>query len=94
MSYEAIAKEAASLTFAEQLKLIALLANLMNASEGKKETAAPVKTDYRDTYPKGFFELFGSIDDPTFKEPEDIPLELDDQEFSKVKGLKIEDWTK
>ncbi len=81
MSYEAITKEAASLTFAEQLKLIALLANLLNASENKKETAAPVKTDYRDTYPKGFFELFGSDPGLDMEEPEDIPLELDDQKF-------------
>ena len=60
MSYEAVAKEAAKLTFTEQLKLIALLANLVNAGGHKEEAAPQPRTDYRDTYPKGFFDLFGS----------------------------------
>ena len=50
------------------------------------------RRDYTDTYPKGFFDLFGS--DPTYPDvPEDIPLTHNTDEFSRVDGLKIEDWT-
>ncbi|MBP5464111.1 MAG: hypothetical protein J6Y13_02920 [Treponema sp.] len=79
MSYEAVAKEAASLTFTEQLKLIALLANLVNAGGHKEEAAPKPRTDYRDTYPKGFFDLFGSDPGLDMEEPEDIPIELDEE---------------
>ena len=39
-----------------------------------------VKEDYSDTYPKGFFELRGSLKDYDIEEPEDLPLDQEDIE--------------
>lgn len=39
---------------------VAFLANLVNAGGHKEEAAPQPRTDYRGTYPKGFFDLFGS----------------------------------
>ena len=75
MSYEAIAKEAANLSQSDKIALIAYLSNMLNAQNMANKDTRP--KDYRHTYPKGFFDLFGSVDDPSFVEPEDIPIELD-----------------
>ena len=64
MSYDAITKEAASLSFNEQLNLLAFLANLIKSGGRKNMDNKASKCDYTDTYPKGFFDLFGS--DPTY----------------------------
>lgn len=34
-----------------------------------------MKDNYEDTYPEGFFELFGSLKDSGLEEPEDLPAE-------------------
>lgn len=34
-----------------------------------------MKKDYSDTYPEGFFELFGCLKDTDFETPEDLPAE-------------------
>lgn len=81
MSYDAITKEAAALPLTDQLNLLAFLANLVKTNELKKNPleVKSLKNDYSDTYPKGFFNLFGS--DPNFdlEEPKDIPVELDEE---------------
>ncbi len=76
MSYENIAQETKKLSFSDQLKLLAYLANIVKERELNKQEHSN-RYDFADTYPKGFFDLFGS--DPGFdlEEPEDIPVSLD-----------------
>jgi hypothetical protein len=73
MSYEAIVQETAALSRLDQLKLLVYLANLIK----ENEVSAEDKIEFGSSYHKGFFDLFGSLDDPSFKEPADIPIELD-----------------
>jgi len=76
MSYDAIVKTIPTITYEELLKLNSVLSDAINARLVRKTAAAAKKTDYTYAYPKGYFDLFGSIDDPTFVEPEDIPMGL------------------
>ena len=76
MSYDAIVNTIPTMTYEELLKLKSVLSDAINARISLKTASAVKKTDFTDTYPKGYFDLFGS--DPTFfDEPEDIPMELD-----------------
>ena len=78
MSYEKIAQETKKLSFSEQIKLLAYLANLVKERDLNNQNQEHSKrSDFTDTYPKGFFDLFGS--DPSFdlEEPEDIPVSVD-----------------
>ncbi len=75
MSYESIAKEAANLSQSDKIALIAYLSNLLDTQNKATEDTRP--KDFRHTYPKGFFDLFASLNDPSFVEPEDIPIDLD-----------------
>lgn len=80
MSYEAMTKEISTLTYEEQVNLLSVLVDAIKSHiPGKKTKPAEKKKDFSDTYPKEFFTLFGSLDDPTFKEPEEIPMELDSE---------------
>ena len=79
MPYEMIAKEVRTLTYEEQLNLMAILVEAMKAAKNKSQPIhSENKKNYRDSYPEGYFDLFGSIDDPTFVEPEDISADLDE----------------
>lgn len=77
MSYEALAKEAISLSLSEQINLMALLANSIQSKNQNEAITGNSKKDFRDTYPEGFFDLFGSLSDIDFEEPEEIPIEYD-----------------
>lgn len=83
MSYEAMTKEISTLTYEEQVNLLSVLVDAIKAHIPGKKTkpmeSVEKKKDFSDTYPKEFFTLFGSLDDPTFKEPEEIPMELDSE---------------
>lgn len=74
MPYEAVVEEAKSLSADERLSLIVVLASSLK--DKKDSTATVEKKDFRDTYPAGFWDLFGSA--PDFPdEPEEIPWEYD-----------------
>lgn len=77
MSYEACVKAIPAMSYDEQLNLMSALLEAIKAHIHREQTPVAEKKDFRDSYPKGYFDLFGSIDDPTFVEPEDIPMELD-----------------
>ncbi len=77
MSYEILAKEAISLSLSEQINLMALLANSIKSKNQSESLLQNDKKDFKDTYPKGFFDLFGSLPDIDFKEPEEIPFDYD-----------------
>lgn len=85
MSYEAMTKEISTLTYEEQVNLLSVLVDAIKSHiPGKK--AKPVesvekKKDFSDTYPKGYFNLFGS--DPTYPdEPKDLSWDLEaEKEF-------------
>ena len=79
MPYEMIAKEVRTLTYEEQLNLMSILVEAMKtAMKNRQSIHSENKKNYRDSYPEGYFDLFGSIDDPSFVEPEDIPADLDE----------------
>ena len=80
MSYDAMAKEVSSLTYEEQVNLMEILMESIKKALLKRNETSAKKTDFTDSYPKGYFDLFGSINDPTFCEPEEVPLELDKME--------------
>lgn len=76
MSYDAMAKEVSNLTYEEQVNLMELLMESIKKALLKRNDTSSTKMDFTDSYPKGYFELFGS--DPTYPdEPEEVPLELD-----------------
>ena len=77
MSYDAMAKEVSNLTYEEQVNLMELLMESIKKALLKRNDTSSKKMDFTDSYPKGYFELFGSINDPTFCEPDEVPLELD-----------------
>lgn len=70
MPYDAILREARTLTKDERVSLIAALSSSL-------DDAQEAPNDCRDTYPDGFFDLFGS--DPCFpvEPPAEIPWEYD-----------------
>lgn len=79
MSYETIANAIPTMTYEEQVNLMEVLVNAIKTGISRKKTAKTVKKDCRSSYPKGYFDLFGS--DPTFfEEPEELPIELDGNE--------------
>lgn len=77
MPYEAVVESAKALSFDERVSLISALAlSLKNTNNGTERTEHVEKKDFRDTYPAGFWDLFGSA--PDFPaEPEEIPWEYD-----------------
>ena len=79
MSYQAILNETKNLSYEEQLSLISYLANLLKSKNEEKQ--AETKVNYKNLYPEGYFDLFGSIADETFVEPEDIVPQLNEDEI-------------
>lgn len=81
MSYEAMTKEISTLTYEEQVNLLSVLVDAIKSHIPGKKTktveSMEKKKDFSDMYPKGYFDLFGSINDPTFVEPEELPWELE-----------------
>ena len=77
MPYESVVKAIPAMTYDEQLNLMSALLEAIKSRVHHEEKKVQEKKDFRDSYPAGYFNLFGSIDDPTFVEPEDIPVELD-----------------
>ena len=78
MSYDAIADAIPAMTYEEQLNLLTTLVEAIKAHiPNKQTTVSHKKTDYTDSYPPGYFDLFGSIDDSSFVEPEELSWELE-----------------
>ena len=77
MSYDAIANAIPTMTYEEQLNLLTTLVEAIKAHISNKQTTeSQKKTDYTDTYPPGYFDLFGS--DPSYpEEPEELSWELE-----------------
>ncbi len=80
MSYDAVANAISTMSYEEQVSLMELLIESIKHALPKKENKAEKKKDFTDSYPEGYFDLFGS--DPTFpEEPEEVPIELDSVEI-------------
>ena len=77
MPYAMMVEEAKKLSYEEQLGLIQVLVDALKANARNNASKEEAKKDCSDTYPEGYFDLFGSIDDQTFVEPEELPWELD-----------------
>ncbi len=80
MGYDSVAKAIPELSYEEQVSLMELLMASIKKALVNRNNETENKTDYTDSYPKGYFDLFGSIDDPTFVEPTELPIELDKME--------------
>ena len=80
MTYDAIAHEIPALSYEDQLSLLAALAEAIKARIPHKQKAPAAQPDYTDSYPAGYFDLFGSLDDPPFVEPEELPWEQEAEE--------------
>ena len=76
-SYDAIADAIPAMTYEEQLNLLTTLVEAIKAHIPNKQTSvSQKKTDYTDSYPPGYFDLFGS--DPSYpEEPEELSWELE-----------------
>ncbi len=76
MSYDSIVNSIPTMTYEEQLNLMSVLVDAIKGRTLRKEASVNKKTDFTDTYPEGYFDLFGN--DPTYPiAPDDIPVELD-----------------
>ena len=76
MGYDSVAKAIPNLSYEEQVNLMELLMESIKKALLNRNNESENKTDFTDTYPNGYFDLFGS--DPTFpEEPKELPLELD-----------------
>lgn len=76
MSYDAIANAIPTMTYEEQVNLLSVLIDAVKKgihSNAEKKSEAK---DHRDSYPEGYFDLFGS--DPDYpEEPEELAWELE-----------------
>ncbi len=78
MSYDSLAKAIPKMTYEEQINLMAILVEAIKSRLPTPQSSSDnKKTDHTDSYPVGYFDLFGSIDDPSFVEPEELPVELE-----------------
>ena len=77
MSYDAIADAIPAMTYEEQLNLLTTLVEAIKTHiPNKQTTASQKKTDYTDSYPPGYFDLFGSV--PSYpEEPEELSWKLE-----------------
>lgn len=78
MTYDAIAWEIPALSYEEQVNLLYALTEAIKVHIPSAKKAAPApQPDCTDSYPPGYFDLFGSIDDPSFVEPPELSWELE-----------------
>lgn len=85
MPYETYAKGIATLTYEEQLDLMELLISAIRKSE-KEQSVQQAEDNFINSYPNGYFDLFGS--NPDFpSEPDDIYNDFDDNMFIAATAL-------
>lgn len=83
MSCEMLAKEIPTLTYAEQIYLMSVLVEALKSRIPDRQSATGIDknsnlnvADCTESYPKGYFDLFGS--DPTYPDaPEDLSWDLE-----------------
>ena len=66
MGYDTMAKAIPFLSYEDKINLLEILVDSIKGSVLKNTEQSQGKTDFTDTYPKGYFDLFGS--DPSFPE--------------------------
>lgn len=78
MPYEAMVREVSTMSYDEQINLLSVLMEALKSRVSSLQSQiSQKKMDYTDSYPKGYFDLFGSINDPSFVEPEELSWELE-----------------
>lgn len=73
MSYDSFAEAIPTMTYEEQINLLAVLINAVKCGLNKSTK----KNEQKSSYPEGYFSLFGSCSDESFVEPEELSWELD-----------------
>ena len=78
MPYDAIERAIPTMSYEEQISLLSVLMEALKSRISNLQSQiSQKKVDYTDSYPKGYFDLFGSINDPSFVEPEELSWELE-----------------
>ena len=77
MGYDSVAKAIPNLSYEEQVNLMELLMESIKKALLNRNNESENKTDFTDTYPKGYFDLFGSGKNLDLVEVDDIDIELD-----------------
>lgn len=75
MSYETIAESVKTLSYEEQINLMSVLVMLIKNKTD--ENNSPKTFNYKNEYPKGFFDNFASDPDFSIKEPEELSFTFD-----------------
>ena len=76
MSYDSFANAVPTMTYEEQVNLLSVRIDAVKKGIPSNSVEKPELKDHRNSYPEGYFDLFGS--DPTFfEEPEELPVGLD-----------------
>ena len=77
MSYDSVASAIPSMTYDEQINLLSILIDAVKKGIHSIPEKKSEAKDHRDSYPEGYFDLFGSCDDDSFVEPEELSWELE-----------------
>ena len=77
MSYNTFAEAIPTMTYEEQLDLISALVEAVKHGIHRSSAATTESKDHTNSYPKGYFDLFGSVDDPSFVEPPELSWDLE-----------------
>ena len=77
MSYDSMEEAIPTMSYEDQIKLMAVLVEAIKSHlPNVKASSDKNKNDYTDSYPSGYFDLFGS--DPTYPdEPKELSWELE-----------------
>ena len=76
MSYDSVAKAIPMMSYEEQINLLSVLVEAVKSGINKATSAKKQEKDFTDSYPKGYFDLFGS--DPDYpEEPEELSWDLE-----------------
>jgi len=78
MSYDSVASAIPSMTYDEQINLLSILIDAVKKGIHSIPEKKSEAKDHRDSYPEGYFDLFGS--DPDYpEEPEELSWELEEK---------------
>ena len=77
MSYDTFANAIPTMTYDEQINLLSMLIDAVKKGIHSNLEKTTEAKDHRSSYPEGYFDLFGSCDDDSFVEPEELSWELE-----------------
>lgn len=79
MSYDTFANAIPTMTYEEQVDLLSALIDAVKKGIHRKPAEKSEPEDYSSSYQEGYFDLFGSCDDDSFVEPDELSWELESE---------------